>query len=581
MVGRFESSELRKEARAHEESSAGLGFVGRCTCLIGTVLTVAGLISPVLSLRELVSSPSASSGASLIVEPPPADPWKEPVVIESSPKPPVDLPSSIYGAGYAELERGYSNVREEPRRMGFDFSLLALCGTVFALCVLPGCLRPSEVVPAWGGAQTNPWMTGQQGPGAGAYPPSGQGFGAFGASQAAGGQSSLVHPGGYGLGNRGGMPWQGGQYWSQQTPGQQQPGAGPMDWAPTSGTFGGWQGTGTQTYPTNSWLASQAPSQAAGWGAGSSWSSSNFGSLGLGFLSGWSGLGFGAVPGPSSGQMGALGSLPSEAEVQETYATFGVELQQWVPAITNLIDRMLIEPLLQDLDESDRILQMLLAPRGWRLTTEAPRVAHVGIGPNVQELSVFDRYLPRPLCDNPQAVEVWSKRQTLEAYLLHPSFEPAQRQYVLDRLRDWRQRGVANAMHFNRRMRDLMPTDAHILENLVVQMLSFHLDFASCFLSTGHAPPREKHLSQAPVAFLRQVTDQTVFPKPPPHYEVATLAKPYRLRPGNTNILEALAILMHALRKSNSRSYQSFPAVLRTATEATVPSAGLSNRRWF
>mmetsp|Transcript_8309 Transcript_8309/g.19563 ORF Transcript_8309/g.19563 Transcript_8309/m.19563 type:complete len:533 (+) Transcript_8309:109-1707(+) len=532
MVGRFESKELRREARAHEENSAKLGPLSRCTCLFGTALTLAGLISPVLTINELASSSVASSTVVLEHAPPP-DLLVEPPTPET------------YGVGYSEFERGYAHAREEPRRLGFDFSLLTLCGTVFALCVLPGLLRPSDLAPNWN-VQSNPWSNG--GPGMSG---AGGSFAAMGyGAQDYNGRGRFYDP-----------RAQGGAIWPQQ------PGTGPMDWTSSANGMGSWQGQMQQPFTGNSWLGSPSSPPSNGFGTGSSWSSSNFGSLGWGFLNGWgSGLGFGQTPGQ---QPGAVGALPNEAEVAETYGTFGVGLQQWVPSLTMMIDRILLEPLLQELDETDKLLQMFLVPRGWRLTTEAPRMAHmgIGIGPNVQELSVFDRHLPRPLSDVPQGVELWQRRQRTEGYLIHPSFEPAQRQYVLDRLRDWRQRGVTNAMHFNRRGSDQLPTDAHILENIVVQMLNFHLDFAGCFLSSGHAPPQAKHLGQAPVAFLRQVTDQNVFPKPPPHYEVVTLAKTYRIRPGNTNILEALAILMHALRKSNSRSYQSFPQILRNAIQ--------------
>ncbi|CAL1136921.1 unnamed protein product [Cladocopium goreaui] len=78
-----------------------------------------------------------------------------------------------------------------------------------------------------------------------------------------------------------------------------------------------------------------------------------------------------------------------------------------------------------------------------------------------------------------------------------------------------------------------------------------------------------KHLGQAPSAFLRQTVDQTPTPKPVPHYEVVVLQKVWKLRPGNRNLLEALALLMHALRK-NSRSYNSFPQSLRNVMEGSA-----------
>lgn len=281
--------------------------------------------------------------------------------------------------------------------------------------------------------------------------------------------------------------------------------------------------------------------------------------------------------------------LPTEAEVTETYAAFGVELQAWVPALAAVIDREILEPLVRGLDESDQLWQQALAPRGWRLTAEAPRLAFQGFGPGAgaggaaQELSVFDRHLPRPLCDEPRAVELWQQRQKLEAYLVHPSFQPEQRQYVLERIREWRHRGlVASTIRFESRPADMMPTDAHILENLVVKMLNFHIDFANCFLSAGNSPPLQKHMNQPPAAYLRQVTDQTLFPRPPPHYEVVTMQKVWKVRPGNSSMLEAVGLLLHALRR-HSRSYPSFPQVIRDAVEVVSPAQAGPSRPmgWF
>mmetsp|Transcript_110583 Transcript_110583/g.323580 ORF Transcript_110583/g.323580 Transcript_110583/m.323580 type:complete len:236 (+) Transcript_110583:1429-2136(+) len=234
------------------------------------------------------------------------------------------------------------------------------------------------------------------------------------------------------------------------------------------------------------------------------------------------------------------------------------------------------------IDASDQMWHQALAPRGWRLSFEAPRLAYPGVGPPAQELSVFDRNLPRPICDDPRAVDLWKSRQVFEAYLMHPMFEPGQRAYVLERLREWRQRGLQNSVRADYRPSDQLPTDAHILENLVFKMLSLHLDFGSCFVTVGPSPPVAKHQGQAPTAYLRQVTDQAVLPRPAPHYEVVTLHKTWRLRPGNSNVLEALALLMQALRRHSQHSYQAFPQSLRTALESTAAtSAPARTFSWF
>jgi hypothetical protein len=112
-----------------------------------------------------------------------------------------------------------------------------------------------------------------------------------------------------------------------------------------------------------------------------------------------------------------------------------------------------------------------------------------------------------------------------------------------------------------------MPTDAHILENLVVKMLGESMEFDKCFIATQTSPPISKHLGQSPVAYLRQVVDQSANTKPAPHYEVYALNKVWKLRPSNTNLLEALALLIYALKRHNSRSYQAVPQQLRDAID--------------
>jgi len=334
------------------------------------------------------------------------------------------------------------------------------------------------------------------------------------------------------------------------------------DWSGTSALAGSWQQPMTGLASGSSWSHSWSNPLPSPYSAGA------------GLPSGQLSLAGGHAAGSAGGLTAA--EMPSEAEVNETYSNFGGELQYWVPALTTLIDVQLLQPLIHELESSDRLWQQVLATRGWRLTHEAPQIMNPGIGPtaSVQELSVFDRFLPRAFGNDPGAAEMWSRRQQLEGFLTHPSFEPSQRQYVVERLREWSQRGLANSMRNEWRPSDGMPTDAHILENLVIKMLNMNMEFASCFVSPPHAPPLAKHLGQAPVAYLRQVTDQSRNPRPAPHYEVVTLAKVWKFRPGNSAILEALSLLLHSLKRQHSKSFHSFPAAVKAAIEAGSEGRG-------
>lgn len=550
MVGRFESTEMRREVAASQQTRLlSPGVFGRCSF-------VAGLLFAMLVIFGFIGGPAAlfrRGGRTLA---------REGIGDEDE----GELRRRVADAASGLLKGGLpEHLREEDPHLRLDFSLIGLLLAVLALCIAPPVLWSQPAARGWwlgdfwqvppllpgtGGS----WFGGGQGlsllgPPA---PPNGL-FGAdFTTAGAPGGRGRIVDvrpgelrgwAGGLGSPRPGAM--------SEWPYGWQQPTAG-------LGSRSSWSSPLPSPYTSG---PSGLPGVSASGGSGPS--------FGVGVLGGHS-------QAPGHGQFGAAASavLPTEVEVSETYATFGVELQGWVMAMQNLLDKQLIEPLMHELDYSDRLWQQVLTARGWKLTTEAPRLARPGIGPNVQELSVFDRFLPRPLGDDPRAVELWNRRQQVEGFLTHPSFEPAQRQYVLDRLREWSQRGLANAMRYEWRPSSTMPTDGHILENLLIKVLNMNMDFASCFVSPAHAPPLAKHLGQAPVAFLRQITDQTLTPKPAPHYEVFTLTKVWKLRPGSTNLLEALALLLHSLKRQHSKSYQSFPPAFRNIMEGSSGSAG-------
>lgn len=556
MVGRFESAELKRDALAHEDFSSRSGLLGRCSCMVALALIVVGVVLPLFSSH-------GDPGAGLDVEP--ATPPEAASSFAEPPPASKELPQDIYSLYGLSDVRGadfdaplFETSQEDFAPLSVDFSLVSLVIAIVALCVVPPLMR--TLCPGGAGF---PGSFGQV-MGGSLLParPGGVANGLLGPDYA-GGMSSRgrvvdVKPGEL----RGGLAWGG-----QQSGG------------PSFG--GGWGRTGGfGAGGAMDWAGSTTPTFGGGGSWGSPVPSSHSGNGGLGGRGSFGGA-FGATAWPGLGGAGAThaaASLPSEAEIMETYATYGVQLQQWVPALADLIDKQLIEPLLRELDASDQLWQQTLMQRGCRFTHEAPRLVTPGIGLSAQELSVFDRNLPRPLVDDPSMVDLWARRQQLESFLTHPSFEPAQRQSVLDRLREWRQRGLASAMRGEWRPSAAAPTDAHVLENLVVKMLAMYLDFGSCFMSSGQAPPPMKHQGQSPTAHLRQVTDQRQFPRPAPHYEVVTLSKVWKLRPGNTNILEALALLLHTLRRQ-SRSYQAFPPLVRAAIEAagagpTSPGGG-------
>mmetsp|Transcript_70976 Transcript_70976/g.197174 ORF Transcript_70976/g.197174 Transcript_70976/m.197174 type:complete len:517 (-) Transcript_70976:65-1615(-) len=511
MVRLFESEELRKQARAHEDLCAQQGLAGRCGCLLGAALIAVGLRVPLFSLdrifgRGLTASASQVQGEAAWQPPTPLSEdfvdrgrgTYEPTGVADyghgarATLSRVNAGVSYTGAfaddpgiGVTSSDGGFRSQPQSKRHLGLDSSLVTIVISLVAICVLPTLLsrcadpRPPPP-PSWGAADARvdaymahsteqlsqrPWCA--QGSGAGAY------------------QAPDL------AGNNGFLTW------------------------------------------FHSFLDSSLTDWTIGW---------------------------------------LRSPLPSEAEVAETYAA-AQELPRWSAALGAFVSQQIVQPLLWELSTSDQRLAEGFQQMGWRLTLDAPRTSYAWRMMS-QEVNIFDANLPQPFCQNAAAARAWEQRQRLETYLQHPSFDRlAQRGYVLSRLGEWRNQGLLNGMQRYGRSEGgaSMPTDAHILEHLVLQMVQESLpEFRACFIALlGHPAPTSLHLGQASQAWLRQVTNQNVwYWKRPPHYEVVTPLRTWKLRPGNRNILEALALLLHVLRTSrSSRSYYSFPVGLRAALE--------------
>merc|ERR1712232_926400 len=187
-------------------------------------------------------------------------------------------------------------------------------------------------------------------------------------------------------------------------------------------------------------------------------------------------------------------SVDVNSRLPESDASFRSQLLQWV-------DAEVVEPLVRELDASEALWQSQLSQHGWRLTSNLTCTS------GSLELSIFDRTLPEAL-RTPQAVASWEQRQQLESYLIHPRFGRAQRHYILERLREWRSKGILQGMRCDFRANNAAPTDTHILEHIAgntPKMLNGQ-DFGSRFTSSTHAPPVTDHLGQVPAIYLRQLT---------------------------------------------------------------------------
>ncbi|CAK0841001.1 unnamed protein product, partial [Prorocentrum cordatum] len=542
----------------------------RCGCLAGTFLTVVGLLASLGGVGPLAAGAAdgwwpprwpdwaaAAQGAAGAA----ADAWAAGAPGPTAqPGPPRDRAGAA-GAGWSEsydFPRGRADPwLEEGRRRwggldrladwylddyardpggvgvgdqldgqprGLDLSLVGVAVAVLAICAWPRGPTDGGAFAAQGGApcqapegRAAPWQWGGCG-GAGTEPALGQGgpapglFGAaLGAAQAA--------------------PWH----------------VGPAAGAAAPPPFPGGQGVAPQAAPWQ-WGAPRADAAPPLFG-----------------LSGWSQApgAAGAVP------MDTSGSAPEP----DAYASFGPQMRRWSSALLVQLHQHVLSHLLQRLDMSDLEWQQALAAQGWRLSADSQSGCGLAQFTQGRVLSVFSPNLPAPFCADARAQQMWRERQELESYLRPPMFDAAhQRQHVLERLREWNRRGIAAAMRSDDWRPELqLPTDAHILEALVINLLnSTTRDFSNRYLSLDRSrpPPCAVHCGQYPPAYLRQVADQSA-PVPAPHYEVVVGTAVWRLQRSKYNLTEALGLLLSAL-KQHPQLHAEFPQFLTGAVDAAA-----------
>lgn len=579
MVRRFESVELRQQAREHEALWAPSGCVGFVLFLLGLALVGIGMMGCFRPLwnwsSPAVAGPHLSWDTPSPAPAPTTWPDRSPAVDRAVEEERPTASGGSLDGGWWSSSTGDAISRarslpllapEEMRHLGVDSSLVGICVAVVAICILPACFRDcasfsaSAVPPAGGLAPTGcAYGSGGYGYGGGGYCEPTWSWTSwfwwwltswlpFGSSLWRPAAESLLTP---------------------MTPG----GSG---WLRADGSV---HGTGIPGFG--------AGYAAPGFGgqAGSAWTGPSSAPWGAGGLSGYGMFGAG----------GRRRAVPSEAEVSETYQVYGAALQNMVAGFAVMLEQQVLAPFLVELEQSDRLWQEALPRHGYHLTLEPPRVpGSLGLGgpssaggfmgSRPQGLSVFDRELPPPLRNEAQAVRLWHHRQVLESYLQHPGFRcsPEQRIHVLGRLQEWRCRGLARSLQPPRfewttptsLQQDAIPTDAHILENLFIKVMDAHLDFASSFMAVGEGTPMARNLGRVPPAYMRQVMDQSTSPKASPHYEVVTLTKVWKLRAGSANILEALCLLLLLLRREAPGADRSFPVPLRTlANSAPLATA--------
>ncbi|CAL1136925.1 unnamed protein product, partial [Cladocopium goreaui] len=418
------------------------GLLGTFACLLGVAITVMGFVGIASPLVTLDALPLLHMGSPALPGPTGDRDDLADAYDASGSASGMGIPTTRWAASSHRADResdvwGWIEAKEpEVSHLHVDFSLIALIITLLSVCVIPPLLKsPSFITPGEGMLNRSASAAGAQGQ-------------QFPLSDLLGGQPGRlidVKPGemlsgsqsGGLFGATAGAPWNSSPWGSTNLWGTGVAGpANAMDWTATAPS---WQ---PPMVPNQGW---SGPGSGFGQGVGPMPGTGGlYGSWNTAVPSPYSGRGLNA-PQSTSGLAAASGPpAVNEAEVQETYATFGEQLQQWAPAIAAALDQEVISQALQQLEQSDQMWHQALGPRGWRLSTELPQTGRTayGLGGSTQEISVFERNLPKPFCDDPQANQLWQRRQQLEKFLVHPLYGPTVRQYVLERLRDWRQRGV-------------------------------------------------------------------------------------------------------------------------------------------
>jgi len=255
--------------------------------------------------------------------------------------------------------------------------------------------------------------------------------------------------------------------------------------------------------------------------------------------------------------------------------------------LLTFMQQHVIRPLLGELASSDAMWQQVLSSQGWELTANASsNTAASSFQFHQQQqqqqlhqrqrfVSILDPRLPSPLCDDMQAVRLWEERQQLERSLFNPNFEvsAAHRNHVLARLQLWARQGIL--CDGAERSCGVIPTDGHILENLMLQWLNRRCNFTARFLPSGGSALRKVPQSHPSPPFsmanggsygglqgfssssssstswpmtgsvlLRQVSNQLLSVKPQPEYELEACGRSWAFSPSPTNFLEAIALML-------------------------------------
>ena len=271
-------------------------------------------------------------------------------------------------------------------------------------------------------------------------------------------------------------------------------------------------------------------------------------------------------------------------------------LPEWARKFEDvLLTPLIIRNLVVSLQESNRVLNEAFSRYSFRFS-ENPTPGRTETAMGV--VCLTDRYLPAPLSQDQELSVLWQRRQMMEKLFEIPGFSRQYRPYIVERISTWANRGgLRYSYRHDQRMDEASPTDSHILAHILFTYLDeqfgdsfqdrfvttssigtssigFHLDdFKTMFAATGS---RTGHHSK--IVWLESVTKQESDPrgvKRPLHFNVGTNQRTYGIPAGGGNLIEAVCLFFHLLKKLGpSSTWMQIPHEVRIAVESIVGSYG-------
>jgi hypothetical protein len=315
-----------------------------------------------------------------------------------------------------------------------------------------------------------------------------------------------------------------------------------------------------------------------------------------------SGLG----PVPSRYDPGSASHAPGRSSMAYSPAPFVDDIQltekheftnilpEWARKFEELIlSPLIIRKIVNNLEDSNRSLNEAFGRYSMRFSqSTTPGRAEAGV------VYLGDRFLPAPLSQDQEIVNLWQRRQMIERLLEIPGFSSQYRPYVVDRITSWAHRGgLRFTYRYDQRKDEGGPTDSHILVHILFAFMDdqfgdsfqerfvtnssigtsssgFHtFDFNTMFAGIAN---RTGHHSK--VVWLESVTKQESDVrgmKKPLHFNVGTNQRTYGIGPGGGNLIEAVCLFFHLLKRLGPSSiWMHIPPENRIPIESIVGSYG-------